>query len=111
MAQESGRTRLAAKRQLASDISLANKGELNPDQFGAFRAFEEVYRSDIERLGDRVVGFARAWRRQGLSLVWCPRQSAAHVHGLGDIEKARDAVVEIDKIGQCAPICARQSSN
>jgi hypothetical protein len=104
MAQESIRTRLAAKRQLASDISFSEQRRAEIQiNLGRFEQLEEVYRSDIERLeAIEEAGFLLALGGdKDCPLCGAPPEAQRHVHGLGDIEKARDAAgVEIDKIGQ-----------
>jgi hypothetical protein len=104
MAQESIRARLAAKRQLALDISVSEqrRAEIRIN-FGRFEQLEDVYRSDIERLESiEEAGFLLALGGdKACPLCGAPPGAQRHVHGLGDIEKARDAAgVEIEKIRQ-----------
>ncbi|MFI5011387.1 MAG: hypothetical protein ACHQAY_03475 [Hyphomicrobiales bacterium] len=104
MAQESIRARLSAKRQLASDISNRERRRAEIQiNLGRFEQLEEVYRSDIERLqAIEEAGFLLALGGdKDCPLCGAPPEAQRHVHGLADIEKARDAAgAEIDKIKQ-----------
>ena len=104
MAQESIRARLAAKRQLALEISNSEQRRAEIQiNFGRFEQLEEVYRSDIERLeAIEEAGFLLALGGdKDCPLCGAPPEAQRHVHGLADIEEARDAAgVEIDKIKQ-----------
>jgi len=104
MAQESIRARLAAKRQLALEISSnqERRAEIQIN-FGRFEQLEEVYRSDIERLeAIEEAGFLLALGGdKDCPLCGAPADAQRHVHGIADIERARDAAgAEIGKIRQ-----------
>jgi hypothetical protein len=104
MAQESIRTRLAAKRELALNISRyqQRRAEIHVN-LGRFEQLEAVYHSDIERLeAIEEAGFLLALGGdKDCPLCGAPPEMQRHTHGLHDIEKARDAAgVEIDKIRQ-----------
>jgi hypothetical protein len=101
-AQESIRERLARKRRLADGISevqqrLADIG-INLERF---EQLEAVYRSDIERLeAIEEAGFLlTVGGDKDCPLCGAPPEAQRQVHGLTDIERARDAAqAEIAKI-------------
>jgi hypothetical protein len=104
MAQESIRARLAAKRQLALEISRKQERRAEIQiNFGRFEQLEEVYRSDIERLeAIEEAGFLLALGGdKDCPLCGAPPEAQRHVHGIADIERARDAAgAETGKIRQ-----------
>lgn len=101
-AQESIRERLARKRRLADGISevqqrLTDIG-INLERF---EQLEAVYRSDIERLeAIEEAGFLlTVGGDKDCPLCGAPPEAQRHMHGLTDIERARDAAqAEIAKI-------------
>jgi hypothetical protein len=103
-AQNSIRSRLAAKRELAATISRhEERGAEIAINLERFAQLERVYRSDIERLETiEEAGFLLALGGdKNCPLCGAPPDAQRHVHGLADIEKARDAArAEIDKISR-----------
>lgn len=103
-AQNSIRSRLSAKRELGAAISRHQERRAEiAINLGRFEQLKEVYRSDIERLeAIEEAGFLLALGGdKDCPLCGAPPDAQRHVHGLADIEKARDAArVEIEKISR-----------
>jgi hypothetical protein len=102
LAHDSIRSRLTKKRQLADSISLLEKRRAEIQiNLGRFEQLEEVYRSDIERL-DAIeeAGFLLALGGdKECPLCGAPPTAHRLVHGIDEIEKARDAAsAEVNKI-------------
>jgi hypothetical protein len=101
-AQNSIRDRLSAKREIAETITQMEQRlaeiEIN---LSRFEQLEQVYRSDIDRLeAIEEAGFLLAvGGDKDCPLCGAPPEAQRNVHGLTDIEAARDAAqAEIDKI-------------
>jgi hypothetical protein len=93
---------LSEKKQLADSISHleARRAEIQIN-LGRFEQLEDVYRSDIERLGAiEEAGFLLALGGdKPCPLCGAPPSEHRQVHGIEEIEKARDAAnSEVQKI-------------
>lgn len=101
-AQQSIRSHLARKREIAQSISrFEQRCEQIAINLGRFEQLEEVYRSDIERLeAIEEAGFLLTLG-EGKECPLCGASADAqkHVHSLHDIQNATDAAkIEIEKI-------------
>jgi len=102
LAHDSIRSRLARKRELAASISRYEQRQAEIQiNLGRFEQLEDVYRSDIERL-DAIeeAGFLLSLGGdKECPLCGAPPAAQRHVHGIEEIEKARDAASsEVQKI-------------